>query len=123
MEQAIKTLLEAHVQHEMGRFKSKKYRQSIREEVEAVFQWIKKIKLREIVTPEQIISLIVRNVVELPVAKGITELVGEMSQRVLVSPKNKTTALADIFPRKSYKDIVDKIGDLESARKDFIHWL
>ncbi len=123
MNQAMDTLLEAHVQHEMGRFKSKKYRQVIREEVAAVFQWIKKIKLREIVTPEQIISLIERNVVELPVAEGITELVGEMSQRVLASPKNKTTAIADIFSHKSYKDIVDKIGDLESARKDFIHWL
>jgi hypothetical protein len=123
MNQAIDTLLEAHVQHEIGCFKSKKYRQVIREEVAAVFQWIKKLKLREIVTPEQIISLIERNVVELPVAKGITELVNEMSRQVLVSPKNKTTAPADIFSRKSYKDIVDKIGDLESARKDFIHWL
>lgn len=123
MEEAIKTLLEAHVQHEMGCFKLKKYRQVIREEVAVVFRWIKKIKLREIVTPEQIISLIERNVVELPVAKGITELINEMSLRVLASPKNKTTSLSDIFPRKSYKDIVDKIGDLESARKDFIHWL
>ena len=117
MDQTITILLEAHVQHEMGRFKSKKYRQAIREEVAAVFQWIKKIKLREIVTPEQIISLIERNVVELPVAEGITELAGEMSQRVLASPKNKTTSLSDIFSRKSYKDIVDKIGGLEQRQK------
>ncbi|MFZ2631166.1 MAG: hypothetical protein WA081_13620 [Desulfosalsimonadaceae bacterium] len=120
MDQAIKALLEAHVQHELGRFKSKKYRQTIREETAAVFQWIKKITLKEIVTPEQVIGIIERNVVEMPVAGGITELAGEMSQRVLASPKNKKTALEDIFPRKPYDDIVDKIGGMESARKAVI---
>ena len=120
MDQAIKALLEAHVQHELGRFKSKKYRQTIREETAAVFNWIKKITLKEIVTPEQVIGIIERNVVEMPVAGGITELAGEMSQRVLASPKNKKTALEDIFPRKPYDDIVDKIGGMESARKAVI---
>ena len=120
MDQAIQALLEAHVQHELGRFKSKKYRQTIREETAAVFQWIRKLTLREIVAPEQIIDIIERNVVEMPVAGGITELAGEMSQRVLASPKNKKTALEDIFPRKPYDDIVDKIGGMERARKAII---
>jgi len=43
-----------------------------------------------------------------------------MSQRVLASPQNKKTALEDIFARKQYDDIVDKIGTLKSARKDII---
>ncbi|MDA8404625.1 MAG: hypothetical protein M0Z56_10600 [Desulfobacteraceae bacterium] len=72
MDQAIQALLEAHVQHELGRFKSKKYRQTIKEETAAVFQWIKKLALKEIITPEQVIDIIERNVVEMPVAGGIT---------------------------------------------------
>ncbi|RJP94829.1 MAG: hypothetical protein C4518_02355, partial [Desulfobacteraceae bacterium] len=123
MDQTIKALLEAHVQHELGRFKSKKYRQTIREEAAAVFKWIQKLTLREIVTPEQVIGIIERNVVEMPVAGGITELAGEMSQRVLASPQNKKTALEDIFPRKPYDDIVDKVGGLGSARKAIIERL
>ncbi len=120
LDKAIKILLEAHVQHELGRFKSGKYRQTIREETAAMFRWIKKIKLLEIITPEQVIGLIDRNVVQMPVAGGITELAGEMSQRVLASPQNQDTALEDIFPRKPYDDIVDKIGGLDRARKDLI---
>jgi hypothetical protein len=120
MDQAIQALLEAHVQHELGRFKSKKYRQTIKEETAAVFQWIQKLTLREIITPEQVIAIIERNVVEMPVAGGITELAGQMSQRVLSSSKNKKTALEDIFARKPYDDIVDKIGGMESARKTII---
>lgn len=120
MDQAIQTLMEAHVQHELGRFKSKKYRQTIREETAAVFRWIKKLKLREVLTPEQVIGIIERNVVEMPVAAGVTELTGEMSRRVLNAPINQKTAFEDIFPRKSYDDIVDKIGGMETARKDVI---
>ena len=120
MDEIISKLLEAHVTHELNRFKRGGYKKTIKEEVAAVFQWIKKIKLKEVITPEQIIGLIERNVVELPVAGGITELAGEMSQRVLASPQNKKTSLEDIFARKQYDDIVDKIGSLKSARKDII---
>lgn len=121
MDAILEKLMEAHVRHELGRFKSKKYRQMIREEAAAVFQWIKKITLKEIISPEQVVGLIARNVVDMPIAGGITELTGEMSQRVLAAPVNKKTALEDIFPRKTYDDVVDKIGGLASARKDVIH--
>lgn len=121
MDPLLEKLMEAHVRHELGRFKSKKYRQTLQEEAAAVFRWIQKITLREIISPEQVIGLIERNVVNLPIAAGVTELTGEMSQRVLAAPINKKTALEDIFPRKTYDDVVDKIGSLASARKDVIH--
>jgi hypothetical protein len=121
MNDAIKKLLEAHVAHEVNRFKRGWYKKTVKDEVTTLFEWIKKIKLKDVITPEQIIGLIERNVVELPVAGGVTELAGEMSQRVLASHQNKKTALEDIFARKQFDDIVDKIGSLKSARKDVIH--
>ena len=54
-------------------------------------------------------------------AGGVTELAGEMSQKVLASRHNKKTALEDIFARKQYDDIVDKVVGLKSARNDLIH--
>lgn len=123
MEALLEKLLEAHVQHELGRFKSKKYRQTIREETAAVFRWIQKITLRDILSPEQVVALIARNAVEMPIAGGVTELTGEMSRRVLTAPVNQETALEDIFRRKTYDDFVDKIGGLDHARKDVIHRL
>lgn len=123
MDKIIEKLLETHIRHELNRFKTKEFQQTIREETAALFRWIKNITLREIVTPEQIIGVMERNAVELPIAGGVTELTGEMSQRVLASPQNNITALEDIFPRKPYDDIVDKIGGLEKARQDLIRHL
>ncbi len=121
MNDLIHQFLEAHVEHELNRFKDECYKQTIEEEVSAVFEWVKKIKLKDVITPEQILGIIRRNVVELPVAGGVTELAGEMSQKVLASRHNKKTSLEDIFARKQYDDIVDKVGSLEKARKDLIH--
>jgi hypothetical protein len=123
MKDLIHQLLEAHIEHELNRFKDEAYKRTIEEEVTAVFEWVKKIKLKEVVTPEQIIGIIRRNVVELPVAGGVTELTGEMSQKVLASSQNKKTSLEDIFARKQYDDIVDKVGSLKTARNDLIHRL
>jgi hypothetical protein len=123
MNDLIHQLTEAHIEHELNRFKNDAYIQTIEEEVSAVFEWVKKIKLKEVVTSEQIIGIIRRNVVELPVAGGVTELAGEMSQKVLASSQNKKTALEDIFARKQYDDIIDKAVGLKTARNDLIHRL
>lgn len=120
MNDLIHQFLEAHVEHELNRFKDGCYKQTIEEEVPAIFEWVKKIKLKDVVTPDQIIGIIRRNVVELPVAGGVTEMAGEMSQKVLASRHNKKTSLEDIFARKQYDDIVDKVGGLKNARKDLI---
>jgi len=120
MDDLISKFLEAHVTHELNRFKRGGYKKTIREEVAAFFEWTQKIKLKDVITPEQVIGLIERNVVELPVAGGVTELAGEMSQRVLASPQNKKTSLENIFARKQYDDIIDKIVSLKSVRKDIV---
>ena len=58
MDEIISRFLEAHVTHELNRFKRGGYKKTIKEEVAAVFEWIKKIKLKDVITPEQIIGLI-----------------------------------------------------------------
>jgi hypothetical protein len=121
MDKTISKFLEAHVAHELNRFKRGGYKKTIKEEVAVLFEWIKKIKLKDVITAEQVIGMIQRNAVELPVAGGVTELAGEMSQRVLASPQNKKTSLENIFARKQFDDIVDKIGCLKNAREDVIH--
>lgn len=120
MNDLIHQFLEAHVAHELSRFKDDGYKQTIEEEVSAFFEWVKKIKLKDVITAEQILGIIRRNVVELPVAGGVTELIGEMSQKVLASRQNKKTSLEDIFARKQYDDIVDKAVSLKKARNDLI---
>ena len=123
MDKAIQRLLEAHVRHELARFQSRKLQQSIREEVTAVFEWAKELKLGQMISAEQIIDLIGRNVVAMPLPRGFTELAVTMSQRVLAARSNKTTSIADICARAAYDAAVAKIGSMESFRQALIHSL
>lgn len=121
MNEPIARLLEAHIQHELNRFKEGGYRQTIQEEVSAAFNWIRKVKLNDVLPLEKMLGLIRRNVVELPISPGITELAGEMSRRVHASRQNRKTTLEDIFSRKRFDEIIDKVVGLKKTRNTIIH--
>lgn len=123
MDTIIERLLEAHVEHELARFRGKQVEQSIRETVATLFKWLKTVTLRELISAEQIIELIARNVVEPPLPGEITELASVMSRRVLAAPQNAHTALKDICPRSAYDAAVAKIASMHGARAAFIHRL
>lgn len=123
MDQVIMQLLEAHVQHELAGLKPRKLRQTIRDEVAALFRWSRATKLREVITPEQVLGLITRNVVERPLPAAVSGLATAMSRQVLASRHNASTAVADICPRKSFDAVVAKIGGLKDARRGLIHRL
>jgi hypothetical protein len=121
LDTAIQQFLEAHVQHELARFQSRKMRESIREEVAAAFEWATRITLADIISAEQITDLIGRNVVAMPLPSGIAELAVSMSQRVLAAKTNKTTSIKDICARPAYDAAVAKIGSMEVLRRALIH--
>ncbi|MBI9075341.1 MAG: hypothetical protein JEZ02_08020 [Desulfatibacillum sp.] len=110
-------LLDAHVQFELRRFSKTGVEKTVREEVEAVFKWLEGVCLKDLSSPEQIIGVIKRDVVDLPVAGGLTELIGEMSRMVIASKTSAATNLEDIFSRRSFDAIVDKASSMEKVRK------
>lgn len=116
MKDLLTKLLEAHIEHELNAFKHDAYNKIIREEISALFRWITHIKLKDIITPEQINDLIQRKVVERPVPGGITELIGEMSRKVLTSIHNEKTLFEDIFQRKQFDIIMEKGSSLTEVR-------
>jgi hypothetical protein len=121
MKKTLERLLEAHVRHELARFKGSRLRKAVEQEVNAAFEWIQEVRLVDLVTPETVLSVIRRDVVELPLSGGAAELAGEMSRRVLSSRHNRKTTLEDIFARKPFDDIVDKAVGLRNARSRLIH--
>ncbi len=123
MDPAISQLLEAHVQHELALFKPRKLRQTIREEVAAMFRWLHAVKLGDVVTPEQVLGLIARNVVERPLPLAVSVLAKTLSRMVLSSRHNQQTTVDAIFPRRSFDAIVARIGGLKDARRGLIHRL
>lgn len=123
MQSTIDELLEAHVRHELARFTPRKLRQAIRKEVAAAWRWARTTTLREVLTPEQVVALIDRTVVRLPVADGVSMLAREMSQRVRASRHNRTTALADVCPGDMFGAAVAFIAMREQPRQRLIHRL
>ncbi len=121
MNAPIKKLFEAHVKHELNRFKKGGYKQTIEEEVSAAFEWIRKVKFKDIVPLDRMLGLIQRNVVERPIPGAITELSGEMSRLVHASEQNNTTSLEDIFSRRQFDEIIDKAVSLKTARNKIVH--
>ena len=123
MDLAISQLLEAHVQHELALFKPRKLRQTIREEVAALFRWLQSVKLGEVITPEQVLGLIARNAVERPLPVAVGVLAKTMSRLVLSSRHNSHTKVDEICPRRSFDAMVARIGSLKDARRGLIHRL
>jgi len=121
MNDTLQRLLEAHVRHELARFKGPRLKKDVEREVNAAFEWVQQVRLKDLVTPETVLSVIRRDVVELPLAGGTAELAGEMSRRVLSSRHNRRATLQDIFPRKTFDDIVDKAVGLRNAGSRMIH--
>lgn len=121
MNTLLSKLLEAHVEHELDRFKNGAWKQTIEEEVDAAFDWLQTVRLDDIVTSGQVTDAIRRNLVEYPVPDGLPDLVAQIFMRVLAARVNKKTALGDIFPRRQFADLVEKIAGLKEARDNLIH--
>ena len=116
MKDLLTKLFEAHIEHELNAIKNGAYKRIVKEEVSALFRWINHIKLKDIVTQDQIIDLIQQKVVESPVPGGITELTGEMSRKVLTSIHNDNTLFEDIITRKQFDTIMDIGINLKKVR-------
>ena len=120
MKDILTRLLDAHVEYEMNRLTGSELRESVEDEVKWIFEWMKGVKLKNFITRKRVLAFIHDNVVELPVAGGVTELAGEMSRRVLESDHNEHSTLQDIFPHDIFFEFVDKLIHLKSTREDLI---
>jgi hypothetical protein len=88
--------------------------------VKETFAWCENIKFNDVFTPEQIVGIIERNVIELKVSGGITELAGQMSRAVFASKSSATTLVEEICPPAMYQEFADKIMSLDAVRGELI---
>ena len=119
----LDALLHAHVQHELHALREESLSADIEAQVAAVFRWLESVKWNDLFTPQQIDGILERNVIELKVSGGITELAGEMSRAVFASRLSADTALQDIFPSATYDEFADKVMALDGVRRELIHYV
>lgn len=117
------TLLELHLQHELQRFQGERFIQEIRTEVAVFLKTLQKVTLNDWVTPEQVMGVIQRNVVDLKISGGVTELAGDMANLVYNSKAHRDTRLKEIMTARQFEEFVEKLLSLKSHRQRVVSQL
>lgn len=102
MNDVIEALLTAHVEHELSRLRGDGFAKLLDEHVGAALRWLGTVKLNDVATRARVAGVIDRNVIELRVSGGITELAGEMARAVLNSKSAATVTAGDVLPADAY---------------------
>jgi len=121
MNATLEALLEAHVQYELQSVGGEAFARLVEQEVARAFEWLASAKLNDVSSPGHILDVIDRYVSQLRISGAIAELAGEMSHKVISSPKNEQTRLGQIIPSDSYDGIAAKVVALDKARSEILH--
>lgn len=120
MNEQLERLLQAHVRYELDQLQGEALERTIESAVAGLFAWSRTATLEDVVTPEQIDSVIERYAIELRVSGGITELTGELSRLVVQSERSAATRVDEILAPAAYAEFADKLMALEGVRRTLI---
>jgi hypothetical protein len=109
-------LLDAHVRFIIEQLDEKALKARVESEIDATFADIAKMRLDEFVSPAQIKAVARRYAVELELAGGIPELVGDIARLVHAHPSNAQTRLRDLMSDRQLGEFLDKGLELETVR-------
>src|SRR5690606_26361091 len=113
-------LLELHLQHELASFSDDQFLRDVHEEVKGLLAMLQQVRLRDWVSPEQIMGVIQRDVIDIKIAGGIAELAGDMANQVYLSDGHRDAKLREIMSAKQLEQFVEKILSLKSHRQRMV---
>ena len=111
-------LLELHIKHELAALKGARLRKFIANEVKEVFNLAEQVTLRQVVSEEQILGVIRRQVVEVDLDGGIPEMAGEMASEVLAAAfveeflelrHHRERLISEVMAHPVYQELVSNI--------------
>jgi hypothetical protein len=117
----IERLVDAHVAFELERLQPSRLPELIEREVNALFVWSGKVKLDDLVTREQINSVIDRYAIDLKISGAFTELAGEMSRLVVSSRLSEHTRVDEVLEPGAFSQFADKLTGLEQLWRELLH--
>jgi hypothetical protein len=126
MNELTRALYEAHVAHELRAQEERSEGDGGEHEkllTSRLFMWLSVVKLDDVLTPEQVLAVIDRYVINLRISGGIAELAGQMTQMVFASDISADTRLDQLLSYESYRGFADKIEGLEAAQRELIQLL
>ena len=123
MVQSNKTItgFEKHVQFELKSLRGKGLRQTIREEVTALFAFFDEVCLDDFTSAEMIIDFFKRNVINRPIPDEIPEFIAECANKIQECLYNDDTTLKEILSKKLYNDFLQNTLGIEDLRNEIIN--
>jgi hypothetical protein len=109
-------LLDAHVQFELDQWTGPALKESIAEEVRALFVWLESVALEEAVTADQVIDWAIR-VLQTPPSEELWRLMEQLLDVTHEALLESDTTLADLLPRQRYDQIIAVIVGLPDVRR------
>jgi hypothetical protein len=113
--------LETHLQHELKTLQGDGLRQTINEEISALFEWLEEVSLNDFLTARQVQECFQRNVIELPISDEIIAFLTECAKRIHSCMGNDDTKLEGILTKEQYDKLIEKLIELEDLRNEIIN--
>lgn len=117
----VTALYEAHVAHSVELLTGDGLLEHLATELDADLANAKKLKLTQMVSKQQILATARAYAVEMPMAGGIPELVGDIARVLHAHPIHDDTKLSDIVSDSQVREIVNKAVEMQAMREKLIH--
>ena len=109
-------LLEAHVKHELAALKGAKLTRFIHEELDELLALSEQVPLNRLSSPDRVMGVIRRVVMNMELDAGIPELAGEMATEVMRAPVQAQTRLGEILSREQASAFLEEALELRHQR-------
>ena len=119
-EEVSQQLLELHLQHELAKFDEAAFMSWLAEESETILDWLRSIKLNQLVTAKTVKAVIRRNVIDREIPDEVIETIIAATTCFVDSKKLKNTHLSEIISDGIYEGFADEILKLEQSQRNFL---
>ncbi|MFN8489540.1 MAG: hypothetical protein U0350_18295 [Caldilineaceae bacterium] len=121
MPTAKESILEAHVQYELKRWRGKNLKPTLQGEVASLLSWFEQVQVRDVLKATQLLQSMRRTVVELPLSTELSALIKENVVVVYEFLQQDKTKVKEILPRKLFDEMIKNIIRLEELRHEVTH--
>ncbi|MDB5227199.1 MAG: hypothetical protein JWN78_1392 [Bacteroidota bacterium] len=120
MKSEVKKIYDAHVAFELEQFDKKHVKANIKEETEAIFKWLEKVKLKDIAYAEKIKSFLERNVKHYELSDDQRDYGKDLAKHIHNYAKQSKHTVSDYLSEERYKEISDRIIAQKEWRDEII---
>ena len=115
------TMLDAHVEFELQRWQGEALRSTVQEEVAALYAWLGAVKLNALVNQAQVVGVIQRTVIAMPISAEVIDSMRESVQVAFEFLQEDATTIEAIVPRALFDRVATSVSGMDGLRQEITH--